>query len=160
MMLSSDHAHAPDVSPASKPSREGAQQMPTSDGARTPRAIQRLRDFSAALRHGNAQAALVAARDACLAEPNMAEAHYAFGQAWIAAGEPARAEQAFATAIRLRPNFADAWVNLGLARYSQGAVEHAKRAMLGALQAQPGHQAATANLAVLLRLTGYYEAAE
>jgi tetratricopeptide (TPR) repeat protein len=134
--------------------------MATSDGAGMPGAMERLRDFSAALRHGNAQAALAAARDACLAEPNMAEAHYAFGQAWVAAGEPARAEQAFATAIRLRPNFADAWVNLGLARYSQGAVEHAKRAMLGALQAQPGHQAATANLAVLLRLTGYYEAAE
>ena len=123
--------------------------MATSDGAGMPDAMERLRDFSAALRHGNAQAALAAARDACLAEPNMAEAHYAFGQAWVAAGEPARAEQAFATAIRLRPNFADAWVNLGLARYSQGA-----------LQAQPGHQAATANLAVLLRLTGYYEAAE
>jgi tetratricopeptide (TPR) repeat protein len=123
-------------------------------------AMERLRDFSAALRQGNAQAALAAARDACLAEPNMAEAHYAFGQAWIAAGEPARAEQAFAVAIRLRPNFADAWVNLGLMRYSQGAVEHAKRAMLGALQAQPGHQAATANLAVFQRLTGHYEAAE
>ncbi|HVC60137.1 MAG TPA: sulfotransferase [Acetobacteraceae bacterium] len=119
-----------------------------------------LRDFSAALRSGNARAALAAARDACLAEPNLAEAHYAFGQAWTAAGEPARAEQAFAIAIKLRPNFPDAWVNLGLARYAQGAVEHAKRAMLGALQAQPGHPAATANLAVLLRLTGEYEAAE
>ncbi len=32
--------------------------------------------------------------------------------------------------------------------------------MLGALQSQPGHQAATAKLAVLLRLTGYCEAAE
>lgn len=125
-----------------------------------PGATARLRDFSAALRHGNAQAALAAARDACLAEPNMAEAHYAFGQAGIAAGQPARAEQAFATAIRLRANFADAWVNLGLARYSQGAVEHAKRAMVGALQARPGHPAATANLAVLLRLTGSYDAAE
>jgi len=122
--------------------------------------MEHLRDAGAAPRHGDAQAALVAAREACLAAPNMAEAHYAFGQAWIAAGQPSRAEQAFATAIRLRPNFADAWVNLGLARYSQGAVEHARRAMLGALQAHPGHQAATTNLAVLLRLTGGYEAAE
>lgn len=80
--------------------------MATSDGAGMPGAMERLRDFSAALRHGNAQAALAAARDACLAQPNMAEAHYAFGQAWVAAGEPARAEQAFATAIRLRPNAA------------------------------------------------------
>jgi uncharacterized membrane protein YgcG len=70
-----------------------------------PDAMERLRDFSAALRQGHTQAALAAARDACLAEPNMAEAHYAFGQAWIAAGAPARAEQAFAVAIRLRPNF-------------------------------------------------------
>src|SRR3954452_4366917 len=79
----------------------------------SPSAMERLRDFSVALQNGDAPAALAAARDACLAEPNMPEAHYAFGQAWTAAGEPSRAEQAFATAIRLRPGFADAWVNLG-----------------------------------------------
>ena len=50
-------------------------------------ATARLRDFSDALRRGDTQAALEAARDACLAEPNRAEAHYAFGQAWIAAGK-------------------------------------------------------------------------
>ncbi|MFO1027783.1 MAG: sulfotransferase [Acetobacteraceae bacterium] len=126
----------------------------------SPSAMERLRDFSVALQNGDAQAALAAARDACLAEPNMPEAHYAFGQAWTAVGNPSRAEQAFATAIRLRPNFADAWVNLGLARYAQGAIEHAKRSMLGALQAQPGHPAATANLAVFQRLTGGYESAD
>jgi hypothetical protein len=42
---------------------------------------ERLRDFSAALGRGDARAALEAARDACLTEPNRAEAHYAFGQA-------------------------------------------------------------------------------
>ena len=123
-------------------------------------ANDRLREFSAALQRGDAQAALVAARDACLAEPNRAEAHYAFGQAWMAAGKPARAEQAFAVAAKLRPGFADAWINLGLSRYSQGAVEDAKRAMGRALQVQPGHPAATSNLAALLRLTGGYDAAE
>ncbi len=120
----------------------------------------RLRDFSAALARGDAQAALEAARDACLAEPNRAEAHYAFGQAWSAAGKPARAEQAFAIAVKLRPGFADAWVNFGLARYAQGAVGTGQNAMVRALQAQPGHPAATANLAALSRLTGGYEAAE
>jgi tetratricopeptide (TPR) repeat protein len=123
-------------------------------------AAARLRDFSDALRRGDAQAALEAARDACLAEPNRAEAHYAFGQAWMAAGKPARAEQAFAVAAKLRPGFADAWVNLGLARYAQGAVEDAKKCMVRALQAQPGHAAATTDLAALSRLTGGYEAAE
>ena len=116
--------------------------------------------FSEALRRGDVQAALEAARDACLAEPNRAEAHYAFGQAWMAKGKPERAEQAFAIAAKLRPGFADAWVNLGLARYAQSAVEDAKRCMVHALRAQPGHPAATGNLAALSRLTGGYEAAE
>jgi Tfp pilus assembly protein PilF len=119
-----------------------------------------LRDFSRALAQGKTRAALAAARDACRAEPNRAEAHYAYGQAWLAAGNPARAEQAFAIAIKLRPGFADAWINLGLARYNQGAVNHAKTCFIRALQAAPGHEAATANLAALMRLTGDYEAAE
>ena len=77
----------------------------------------------------------------------------------MAAGKPARAEQAFAIAAKLRPNFADALVNYGLARYAQGAVEDAKGAFVRALQAQPGHEAATTNLAALSRLTGDYEGA-
>jgi Flp pilus assembly protein TadD len=119
-----------------------------------------LRAASLALQNGDARTGLAAARDACLAEPNRAETHYVFGQAWVAAGRPERAEQAFALAVKLRPGFADAWVNLGLARYAQGAVEAAKQAMHRALQATPGHPAATTNLAALLRLTGGYEQAE
>jgi Tfp pilus assembly protein PilF len=135
--------------------------IPTADGATTRAdAPSKLRDFSLALERGDTQAALAAARDACLAEPNRAEAHYAFGQAWMAAGKPARAEQSFAVATKLRPGFADAWVNYGLARYAQGAVNAAREAMVRALQAQPGHAAATTNLAVLLRLTGGYDAAD
>jgi Flp pilus assembly protein TadD len=120
----------------------------------------RLQAFSAALKRGETHEALTAARDACLAAPNMAEAHYAYGQAWMAEGRPERAEQAFAIAAKLRPGFADAWVNLGLARYAQGAVDDAKKCMVHALRAQPGHPAATGNLAALTRLTGGYEAAE
>ena len=105
----------------------GAIEMPMAGaGATRPDASEKLRAFSDALRRGETQAALEAARDACLAEPNRAEAHYAYGQAWMAAGKPARAEQAFAIAAKLRPSFADAWVNLGLARYAQGAVYDAK----------------------------------
>jgi tetratricopeptide (TPR) repeat protein len=130
------------------------------DRATKPDALAKLRDFSEALRRGDTPAALAAARDACLAEPKRAEAHYAFGQAWMAAGKPARAEQCFAIAVKLRPNFPDAWVNFGLTRYSQGAIQDAKNAMAHALRAQPGHAAATSNLAALLRLTGSYEAAE
>ena len=139
---------------------ETPRMSPADDVAYQKDGLERLRDFSAALRRGDAHAALEAARDACLAEPNRAEAHYAFGQAWVAAGNQARAEQCFAVAVKLRPDFADAWINYGLARYSQGAVEEAKTAFVRALQAQPGHPAATSNLAALLRLTGGYEAAE
>ena len=131
-----------------------------SGGANQTDALPKLREFILALRRGDTQAALAAARDACLAEPNRAEAHYAYGQAWMAARNPARAEQSFAMAARLRPGFADAWVNYGLARYAQGAVYEAKEAMVRARQAQPDHAAATTNLAVLLHLIGGYDAAD
>ncbi len=104
--------------------------------------------------------ALRMASDACSAAPDRAESHYAYGEAWLAAGEPARAEPAFATALRLSPGWADAWVNYGVARYRLGAIEDAKAAMRQALIRQPGHAAATANLGAFLRITGEGEAAE
>jgi tetratricopeptide (TPR) repeat protein len=109
---------------------------------------------------GAVAAALRMASDACHAAPDRAESHYAYGEAWLAAGEPARAEQAFATALRLASNWADAWVNYGIARYRQGATEDAKAAMRQALIRQPGHAAATANLGAFMRITGEGEAAE
>jgi hypothetical protein len=57
----------------------------------------RLRDFSGALLRGETFAALEAARDAYIAAPNTAEAHYAFGRAWSARDKPERAEQAFSS---------------------------------------------------------------
>jgi tetratricopeptide (TPR) repeat protein len=57
----------------------------------------RLQDFSGALLRGETFAALEAARDPCPAAPNMAEAHYAYGQAWRARGKLERAEQAFSS---------------------------------------------------------------
>jgi hypothetical protein len=73
----------------------------------------RLRDFAQALARGDTQAALAAARDACLAEPNRAEAHYAYGQAWLAAAKPARAEQGFRhraqAQARLRRRLGQSW---------------------------------------------------
>ena len=109
---------------------------------------------------GDAHAALHAASDACHAAPDLPEAHYAYGEAWAALGEPARAEQAFAAAIRLRPGWADAWINLGLARYRQGAIDDAKTAMRQALRHAPGHPVATANLGAFLRITGAAEEGE
>jgi tetratricopeptide (TPR) repeat protein len=105
-------------------------------------------------------AALQAASEACWRGPKLAPAHYAYGQAWAALGEAARAEQAFAAAIQLNPRWADAWVNYGLARYRQGAVEDAKTAMRRSLAAKQGHGAALANLGAFLRITGETEAAE
>lgn len=139
---------------------ETVEVLPANGGTTRLGAPDHLHAFSTAMQRGDTQAALQAARDACFADPRRAEAHYAFGQAWMAAGKPARAEQAFAVAAKLRPAFLDAWVNFGLARYAQGEVEDAKQAMIGVLQAQPSHPAATSNLAVLLRLTGNYDDAE
>jgi Tfp pilus assembly protein PilF len=112
------------------------------------------------LRRGEARAALQAASEACHCDPGDPHAHYAYGEAWLALNEPARAEQAFAAAIQLSPDWADAWVNYGLARYRQGQVEDAKTAMQQALLRSPGHPAATANLGGFMRISGETEGAE
>jgi tetratricopeptide (TPR) repeat protein len=112
------------------------------------------------LASGEAQLAVRAASDACHRAPQLPQAHYVYGQAWLALSEPARAEQAFAAAIKLSPRFADAWINYGVARYRQGAIEDAKTAMRQVLAFAPGHPAATANLAAFLRISGGAETAE
>jgi len=109
---------------------------------------------------GNHHAALHAASDACHAAPALREPHYAYGQAWLALGQPARAEQAFAAALRIDPRWEEAWINYGLCRYQQNAVEDAKSAMRQALRFAPGHPTATANLGAFMRITGQSEGAE
>lgn len=131
-----------------------AQASPTDDPAPF------LRAAVSHLAIGDDHAALVAASEACWRAPKLAAAHYAYGQAWAATGEHARAEEAFAAAIYLNPRWADAWVNYGLARYRLGAVEDAKTAMRQALIGEPGHAAALANLGAFMRISGESEGAE
>jgi thioredoxin-like negative regulator of GroEL len=109
---------------------------------------------------GDHRAALHAASEACHRAPGWPQAHYAYGQAWAALEEPARAEQAFAAAIQLNPRWADAWVNYGVARYRQGHIEDAKTAMREALKAEPAHAAAASNLGAFMRISGEAEAGE
>ena len=101
---------------------------------------------------GKAEAALEAASEACARAPQLPQAHSAHGQALMALNEPARAEQAFAAALRRAPQWADVWVLCGAARYRQGAIEGAKAAMREALRHAPDHAAAKDNLAALLRI--------
>jgi tetratricopeptide (TPR) repeat protein len=116
--------------------------------------------YAAHARAGDAQAALRAASDACHAAPDVPQPHYAYGEAWLALDQPARAEQAFAAAVRLAPAWPEAWINYGLARYRQGAIEDAKTAMRQALRRAPDHPIAMANLGAFLRITGEPDAAE
>jgi hemolysin-activating ACP:hemolysin acyltransferase len=106
------------------------------------------------LKQGDAQAALHAASEACHCAPHEPKAHYAYGQAWLALNDPARAERAFADAIKYHPAWADAWVNYGVSRYRQGHIEDAKRAMREALARQPDHAAAISNLDAFMRASG------
>jgi tetratricopeptide (TPR) repeat protein len=122
--------------------------------------VRFLAAYASHARAGETQAALRAASDACHAAPHLPQPHYAYGEAWLALGQPARAEQAFAAAIRFAPGWPEAWINYGLARYRQGAIEDAKTAMRQALQRAPSHPIATANLGAFLRITGESEAAE
>ena len=125
-----------------------------------PSATPFLEAAAAALRRGDARAALHAASEACHRDPKLPAAHYAYGEAWLALDEPARAQEAFAAVLELAPDRADAWINFGLARYRQDRVEDAKAAMRQALARVPGHAVATANLGALMRISGESEAAE
>jgi Tfp pilus assembly protein PilF len=116
--------------------------------------------FAAHMRAGATRAALIAASEACHDAPHLPQAHYAYGEAWLALGEPARAEQAFAAALRIAPAWAEAWVNYGLCRYRLGAIEDAKTAMRAALSHEPTHPVAAANLGAFMRITGDAAAAE
>ena len=84
----------------------------TEGGAAAP-ALRRYADLRDA---GDAQGALAAASDACHLAPHLAAPHYAYGEAWLALGDPGRAAQAFAAAVQIAPAWPDAWINLGLAR--------------------------------------------
>ena len=140
--------------------------MPTGLATPTPDAIRPddpggfLAAFAAHRLAGHNETALAAASEACHRSPHLATPHYAYGEAWLALGEPARAEQAFAAALGIAPGWADAWINYGLTRYRQGAIEDAKTAMRQALLHAPDHPAATANLGAFLRITGGSDAAE
>jgi tetratricopeptide (TPR) repeat protein len=101
---------------------------------------------------GHAEAALAAADAACARAPLLAAAHSARGQALLALNDPARAEQAFAAALRYAPRSADMWVLCGVARFRQGAIDGAAAAMREALGHAPDHAVAKDNLDALLRL--------
>jgi len=125
--------------------------------AQTSRPEESLPYLHASLSHlalGKAEAALHAANEACTRAPQMPQAHSAVGQALLATNDPARAEAAFAAALRYAPRSADLWVLCGAARYRQGAVEGAAAAMREALRHAPDHAVAKDNLAALLRMGG------
>ena len=109
---------------------------------------------------GNLQAALRAASEACRAAPQCWEAHYAYGDIWLALDEPRRAAEAFAAAVQLAQDNPEAWVNYGIARYRQGALGDAKAAMRRALLHAPDHPVVTANLGAFMRNSGESEAEE
>lgn len=136
---------------------------PSAPVAQPPGHPPRVADLARAVAHlaaGDFHAALYAASDACHADPDDAEAHYAYGQAWLGLNQAEKAEHAFATAIQRAPAWAEPWVNYGVARYRQGAIHDAKTAMREALRHAPGHVAASANLAAFLGLTGERDAAD
>jgi len=119
-----------------------------------------LRAFVHHQKAGETRLALVAASEACHSAPDLPQSHYAYGQAWLAMNQPARAAQAFGEAVRLAPGWADAWVNFGVARYRLGNLAEAQDAMRIALRHQPQHEAAAANLGAFLRLNGQAHEAE
>jgi tetratricopeptide (TPR) repeat protein len=72
---------------------------------------------------GRADDAVCAASEACQRAPSEPQAHYVYGEAWLALGELVRAERAFVNAIRLQPAWSAAWLNYRIARERQGKIE-------------------------------------
>jgi hypothetical protein len=70
-----------------------------------------LRAFASLTSQGDRHAAPQATHDACRAALHLVWPHCAYGQAWLGMDALARAEQAFATAVRIAPGWADAWIN-------------------------------------------------
>lgn len=86
--------------------------------------------------------------------PDSPLAHNNLGEVYLSAGEDARAEEAFRTALRYRPADAGALSNLGIVAQRRGDFREARRLYREALAARPDHAEAWNNLGTLYEAEG------
>ncbi len=80
--------------------------------------------------------------------PEMAEAHYHLGRAWIQAGQPQEAIDPLQEALHLREDYIEAWNNLGVALIQMGEYEESIPHLEKAILLDPEHVTAHLNVGV------------
>ena len=98
--------------------------------------------------------AVAAYREAVRLQPEFPSARNNLGNALVAVGDWAGAEEQFVIAVRQDPAYPDAHCNLGLVRLRQGRADEAAACFRRALELEPGHARAAALLARLAQPTG------
>lgn len=83
----------------------------------------------------------------------------ALGRLYAMIGEPARAVEEYAAALRLDPNDVDLLDEIGLFEMGEGAVADAAEHFRRAVEIQPGRKASWVNLGLAHGAQGEYEAA-
>jgi tetratricopeptide (TPR) repeat protein len=86
-------------------------------------------------------------------------AYYNRGQAFMQAGQPARAAEDYATAGRLNPRYREAFFNRGVALEAMGRLDEAREEYERALRIDPANHQALNNLGVLYGRSGSPERA-
>ncbi|MBN8898202.1 MAG: tetratricopeptide repeat protein, partial [Rhodospirillales bacterium] len=127
--------------------REALRRDPTHEGAQ--RNLVR-----ALLAAGRATETLAAADDACAAQPDSAELHFARGTALNALRQPAAACAALERSVALDPEFAPAWLNLGNACADLDDWTAAEAHVRRAVTLDPTLAEAQASLSYLLTVQG------
>lgn len=133
--------------------REALRRDPTHEGAQ--RNLVR-----ALLAAGRATETLAAADDACAAQPDSAELHFARGTALNALRQPAAARAALERSVALDPEFAPAWLNLGNACADLDDWTAAEAHVRRAVTLDPTLAEAQASLGYLLTVQGRLAEAE
>ena len=81
--------------------------------------------------------------------PWLTEAIYNQGIAYFEAGDYARAQQHYLTAVRQRPDYYQAYTNLGLVLHKSGEQRKAKQALIKAITLNPQYALAYLNLGIV-----------
>ena len=89
-------------------------------------------------------------------EPDSAEAHYTWGNAWMQQGQPTRAIPYFEAAIALQPDLIGAYINLGGAYVQLGQAEAAIHCYHQAIHVDPTSSVVYGNLGYAYAQAGQY----
>ena len=109
---------------------------------------------------GHSDRAVKYYRQAIVADPDFAPAHFNLGLLLLAGANNREAEASFRETLRLRQAFPEAWVALADALEEQGRDTEALEALNNAIAQRPDYEGALMNAGILLQKMGRLEDAE